>query len=186
MGMLRAIGSMLLIGACGSQGAGGGDENGGEADPANVVRADFDQGYLSGRLGSVTVDGEASSVQIEEFNDYGDAYTSIVVRVDRADGSWGMTILSVEGTLAQVASGEATVNVIGCSGPEADVMDWDVPADDVQTSGEPDPTDANSTIVSIDVTFSDGSGEPERETWWGGSDSSVAGDVVTTLLRVPR
>ena len=184
-----AIGSVLLLGACGSEGPGKG--GGGEADPANVTRADdFDQAHLSGRLGGVTVSGEASSVQIEESRDYCEGaaclYTYVMVRVDRPDGSWGMTILDVQGSLTQLADGEATVYVTGCSGPEAEVMDWDVPANEVETNGEPDPEDADSTIVSIDVTFSDEYAEPERETWWGGSDPSEAGDIVTTLLRVPR
>lgn len=188
-----AIGCVLLIGACGSEGPGG---QGGEGDPANLVRlGEFDQGYLSGRLGTVSVDGEATSVEINQYDDDADclgegcySYTNAIVRVDRPDGSWGMTILEIEGNLTDVADGDATVYVMGCSGPEADVMDWDVPANDIDTETQPDPNDPDSMILSVEVTFSDSDGRQERETWWGGSEDqpSESGDVVTTLLRVRR
>lgn len=189
-----AIGSVLLIGACGSDGPG---RQGAEGDPANLVRlGEFDQGYLSGRLGTVSVDGVASSVEINQYEDDRDcldcpAYTNAVVRVDRPDGSWGMTILEIEGSLTELANDEATVFVMGCSGPAPDEADWDVPANEVETDAQPDPDDPDSTILSVEVTFSDDGREPEpeSETWWGDSEdqpSEARSDVVTTLLRIPR
>jgi hypothetical protein len=179
-----AMGAVLWLGGCGSDGPG---DEAPASDPANVVRAnDFDQGYLSGQLGAVRVAGEAT-VRVESWDDDCDGceYTNVVVQTARPDGSWGMTILDIDGGLAGLADGEATVYVTGCSGPEPDVMDWDVPADEVETDAQPDPTDASSTIVSIESTFSeDYDGTDERETWWGGSEEPF--DGVTTLLRLPR
>jgi len=182
--------SMLLITGCGSE---GGPENGQSGTPANVTAPtpDFDEGYLRGQLGGVSVDGEATSVDVytdcyDEGEGCQSSYTSATVTRQHADGSWGMTIIEIydEGfrDLDEPPAGTA-VYVIGCSGPAPAEADWDVGSEDVTVDEQPDPEDPNSTILTIQAEFPDADefGENGQGDWWG-----EGGGSVTTMLRLTR
>ena len=183
-------GSMFLTLGCGSSGGPerGGGSPGEDADPASVTVAepDFDQGYLRGSLGGVSVDGEATSVDVYDGcydveADCQDSYTSATVTVRHADGTWGMTIIEVydEGFRDQdVPPAGTSVYVVGCSGGSPDRTDWDVGSEDVTVDER---QDADSTIMTIQANF--GAYDGGRN-WWDGGDS--ASNTATTLLRLPR
>jgi hypothetical protein len=170
-------------------------EGGGDGAASATRPPDFDQGYLSGRLGGVSVNGEATDVQLSQQTDCFDGeaagqdcgpyYTELSVRVDRPDGAWGMTIIGVDGDLRAATGGATTAYVTGCSGPDPGVMDWDVPGEQNTIEPQADSDQPDTIVWSIRSSFTDSQGD--QRTWWGGHASSPGDDgVVTTLIRLPR
>jgi hypothetical protein len=192
------VGSLLLLSGCGSEGGPEGGSTGGAepvTGPGNVTASqpDFAQGYLRGKLGSVSVDGEADSVDLysdcyEEGGDCRSTYTSATVTVQNPDGSWGMTIVEMydEGYRDQDGlSAGRSFYVTGCSGPSPEVGDWDISTEDVAVDQQRDPADPASTILTIQATF--GESREVEEGWWGANmPRASASNTVTTLLRLTR